>query len=68
MRNHDIWDYACPILVVLFDTRVGRPVKGLVEVSKTGRTKVLDRVRPASRSGSCPRNRARPRPPLNPVR
>jgi quinohemoprotein ethanol dehydrogenase len=43
--HHDIWDYDSPNPVVLFDTQInGKPVKGLVEVSKTGWAYILDRV------------------------
>jgi quinohemoprotein ethanol dehydrogenase len=43
--HHDIWDYAAPNPVVLFDAAVdGRPRKGLVEISKTGYVYLLDRV------------------------
>lgn len=43
--HHDIWDYDSPNPVVLFDAKIGgRPVKGLVEVSKTGWAYILDRV------------------------
>ena len=42
--HHDIWDYDSPNPVVLFDAPVnGKPVKGLVEVSKTGWAYILDR-------------------------
>src|ERR1700722_4658227 len=42
--HHDLWDYDSPNPVVLFDTAMGgRPVKGLVEVSKTGWAYILDR-------------------------
>jgi len=43
--HHDIWDYDSPNPVVLFDSQInGKPVKGLVEVSKTGWAYILDRV------------------------
>ena len=43
--HHDIWDYDSPNPVVLFDSQIGgQPVKGLVEVSKTGWAYILDRV------------------------
>ncbi|MEJ0008674.1 MAG: PQQ-binding-like beta-propeller repeat protein [Steroidobacteraceae bacterium] len=43
--HHDIWDYDSPNPTVLFDTSIkGRPVKGLVEVSKTGWAYILDRA------------------------
>lgn len=43
--HHDIWDYAAPNPVVLFDTVVdGRPVKGVVQVSKDGYAYILDRT------------------------
>ena len=42
--HHDLWDYDSPNPVVLFDTVMGgRPVKGLVEASKTGWAYILDR-------------------------
>jgi quinohemoprotein ethanol dehydrogenase len=43
--HHDIWDYDSPNPVVLFDAQLnGKPVKGLVEVSKTGWAYILDRL------------------------
>jgi alcohol dehydrogenase (cytochrome c) len=43
--HHDIWDYAAPNPVVLFDADVaGVPRKGLVQVSKDGYAYILDRA------------------------
>ena len=42
--HHDLWDYDSPNPVVLFDAVIGgRPVKALVEVSKTGWAYILNR-------------------------
>jgi quinohemoprotein ethanol dehydrogenase len=42
--HHDLWDYDSPNPVILFDAQMGgKPVKGLVEVSKTGWAYILDR-------------------------
>jgi alcohol dehydrogenase (cytochrome c) len=43
--HHDIWDYASPQPVILFDATIdGVPRKGLAEISKSGYLYILDRI------------------------
>src|SRR5690606_7025253 len=43
--HHDIWDYAGPSPVVLFDIEIGGQMrKGLAQASKTGWVYILDRT------------------------